>query len=61
MEVELLLGGVGTERDEYGQDPAWLSHGVRFCGASDAPCSSQSPSLSNQRQDVGCVGWEWWC
>ena len=39
MEVKLLLGGVGSEGDECGQDPAWLSHEVRFCGASDAPRS----------------------
>lgn len=54
MEVKLLLGGLGSGGDEYGQDLAWLNHEVRFCGASDAPCSPQSLSLSNQRQDVAC-------
>ena len=37
MEAEFLLGGVGTESGEHGQDVAWLNHGVRFCGGSDPP------------------------
>lgn len=60
MEAQVLLGGLGMDGGEHGQDPAWLIHGVRFCGNSDPLHPPQSPSPGWQRQDVGCVCWAWW-